>query len=329
MARFCNQCGASIPDDAAFCVNCGSPVNQVSADPAAEGQSPVDTATQPTAQMPAQQATSQSFGQAPTIQTPVIQAPTANNNPLQSGNKKQSLLIIGIVVAVVIIIAAILIGVFVVGGQDSEQNSEPVNTPVAQVDKSSTVMITFNTNGGSAIDQLAVGAGEAITFPADPTRAGYKFDGWYTDPGLTMPVSRPLEIDSDITLYAKWTSDKDTVDAPLTVVGRDGATRNATIHRDGTTGRVFPRSNVEALTDAQIAALSDAERCVAWNEIIASAVGYEFKNSGLKTYFNDYCSWYKPSGGVDNTNNLSKVENENIERLKRATDSWWINLATN
>ena len=113
----------------------------------------------------------------------------------------------------------------------------------------------------------------------------------------------------------------------LTVVGADGTTRSDTIHRQGTSERVFPDSNSRYLTDSEVAALSDAERCIAWNEIIAASNGYAFMNSGLAEYFAG-CSWYYRNPGASAAGNLTDAGSANVELLKAYTSSWWMNLAT-
>jgi len=65
--------------------------------------------------------------------------------------------------------------------------------------------VTFETNGGSAIDSLIVAEGGTMAEPTAPTKAGYTFDGWFTDSDLTTPAVFPLTITADITLYANWT----------------------------------------------------------------------------------------------------------------------------
>ena len=65
--------------------------------------------------------------------------------------------------------------------------------------------VTFNTNGGSDVDSLSVDYGEKVEKPADPTREGYTFAGWYSNEELTMPWDFDTPISDNITLYAKWT----------------------------------------------------------------------------------------------------------------------------
>ena len=65
--------------------------------------------------------------------------------------------------------------------------------------------VTFNTNGGSAISSQAVETRKTAEKPADPTKGGYSFAGWYSDEALTSAFDFSTSITSDITLYAKWT----------------------------------------------------------------------------------------------------------------------------
>ena len=65
--------------------------------------------------------------------------------------------------------------------------------------------VTFNTNGGSDVDSLSVDYGEKVEKPADSTREGYTFDGWYSDKDFKTAWDFNTPITADTTLYAKWT----------------------------------------------------------------------------------------------------------------------------
>jgi uncharacterized repeat protein (TIGR02543 family) len=64
--------------------------------------------------------------------------------------------------------------------------------------------VTFDSQGGSAVDPQTVDSGTTISQPNDPTRAGYSFDGWYTDAACTTAWNFANPVTQDITLYAKW-----------------------------------------------------------------------------------------------------------------------------
>lgn len=65
--------------------------------------------------------------------------------------------------------------------------------------------VTFETNGGSAIEAQLVPEGTFATKPATaPTKEGNLFEGWYTEQTMTNPFDFYTPITKDITLYAKW-----------------------------------------------------------------------------------------------------------------------------
>ena len=64
--------------------------------------------------------------------------------------------------------------------------------------------VNFEDNGGSAVEpELVKIHGKAVK-PADPTRVGHDFVGWYEDAGLTKAYDFNREVVDDITLCAKW-----------------------------------------------------------------------------------------------------------------------------
>ena len=63
--------------------------------------------------------------------------------------------------------------------------------------------VTFNSNGGSAVASVAVIDGGLLGKPADPTRLGYEFKGWYKEDGTEWNFDKDV-VTADITLYAKW-----------------------------------------------------------------------------------------------------------------------------
>ena len=63
--------------------------------------------------------------------------------------------------------------------------------------------VTFNSNGGSDVPGQ-IRANAAATKPADPTRSGYVFAGWYTDEACTAAYDFTQPVTDSVTLYAKW-----------------------------------------------------------------------------------------------------------------------------
>lgn len=67
--------------------------------------------------------------------------------------------------------------------------------------------VTFNSNGGSAVQAMSVAENETIVRPADPAKTGFAFEGWYKDSGLTQKWNFDTDtVNQALTLYAKWTT---------------------------------------------------------------------------------------------------------------------------
>ena len=106
--------------------------------------------------------------------------------------------------------------------------------------------VTFDANGGKLNDDAEVPVyktekitdtkANELTAIHDPTRAGYKFTGWYTKDGTSLNVNEitTKDMTEDITFYAHWVPApkapvchpltlKDGVITSVTVPGKDGA----------------------------------------------------------------------------------------------------------
>ena len=69
--------------------------------------------------------------------------------------------------------------------------------------------VTFNTNGGSAVEsQTGKAYGDKVTKPEDPTKDEAAFEGWFTDEDFTEAWDFDTDTLAwaDTTLYAKWKS---------------------------------------------------------------------------------------------------------------------------
>lgn len=86
----------------------------------------------------------------------------------------------------------------------------------------STYTLTFDTNGGSAIDKITKDSGTTIDLAAyKPTRTGYTFAGWFSDKALTKAVTS-VKLTANTTVYAKWTQNGGTAQNPFVDV-KEGA----------------------------------------------------------------------------------------------------------
>lgn len=66
------------------------------------------------------------------------------------------------------------------------------------------VTVTFDSQGGSEVASQTVTVGTAAARPDDPARSGYSFQGWYTavDGETAWDFADPVQ--TDMTLYARW-----------------------------------------------------------------------------------------------------------------------------
>lgn len=71
-----------------------------------------------------------------------------------------------------------------------------------------TYRVTFNLSYSAPADawiaMAQVESGQTVTKPSDPTRAGYSFDGWYTDAMFTQEYDFSSPVTADLVLRAHW-----------------------------------------------------------------------------------------------------------------------------
>ena len=116
--------------------------------------------------------------------------------------------------------------------------------------------VTFDAKGGELNDDAEVPVYKTekitdtkandLTAIHDPTRAGYKFTGWYTEDGKDSKLFnvKDTAITDDITLYAGWKFDPDALDChQLTVTGG-----TVTVKYDGSDVTSKLNSNTDAAT---------------------------------------------------------------------------------
>ena len=73
------------------------------------------------------------------------------------------------------------------------------------------VVITFEENGGSEVNNIEKVPGSLVGKLPTPVRTGYTFDGWYTDSTCQTLFESKYVPEGGITLYAKWIANTYTV----------------------------------------------------------------------------------------------------------------------
>lgn len=105
----------------------------------------------------------------------------------------------------------------IIGGEDKDSaaaitTAEATSKKYVKIAKAiPEYTIQFETNGGSLILSVKVKEGETISKPADPTKEGYDFKGWYSDKELKTPYAFSTPVQGDLTLYADWAKKQYTV----------------------------------------------------------------------------------------------------------------------
>ena len=84
-------------------------------------------------------------------------------------------------------------------------NSTPTpDVPETPVDRTYTVTFDLNYGSDTRYDVKTVKEGETVGKPANPSRSGYSFIGWYADKSGSSQFDFKKVITSDLTLYAHW-----------------------------------------------------------------------------------------------------------------------------
>ena len=101
----------------------------------------------------------------------------------------------------------------------------------AQAPKVLKVTVNFESNQGTAVDSQLVAVGDKVAKPADPTKEGYTFSGWFTDEDCTKAYDFDAAVDGtqpEFTLYAGW---KAAAPSPVTPgAGDNSSADNSTIN---------------------------------------------------------------------------------------------------
>lgn len=86
-----------------------------------------------------------------------------------------------------------------------------------------TYTVTFETNGGSAVQPVTVDEGDAVAAAPETTLDGYEFGGWYFSADLSDDslVTFPYTPAGNTTLYAKWSKILTAADLYNEVFGED------------------------------------------------------------------------------------------------------------
>ena len=166
----------------------------------------------------------------------------------------------------------------------------------------STWTVTFHNNGGDEIPSIQVPDGQYGSIPS-PTREGYVFASWYTDPELTRYYGGG-RVYSDLDLYAKWFVLVPKVEATVTLPKTGDPVDLSVIFSDAT-HCTSPRSDCVTITEMEDGNFGDEMQ-----------EGDVYK-AGTK-YF--VLIWFSPDTGYD----YSRAQTTAMINGNQAT--WWTSI---
>ena len=183
----------------------------------------------------------------------------------------------------------------------------------------STYTLTFDTNGGSKIDSVSKTSGTTIDLAGYITiRAGYDFDGWYSDAKLTDKVTS-VKLTKNMTVYAKWTENGG--ENPFTDVTEDAYYADAVIWAvgegitSGTTATTF--SPNAACTRAQ--AVTFLWRAAGSPEPESMS---GFADVSADSYYTKAVAWAVENGITKGTSDTTFNPNATCTRAQIVTFLW-------
>ena len=116
-------------------------------------------------------------------------------------------------------------GTTVVYFTDAQAANDYAKESGAQAPEVLKVTVTFDSNEGTAVDSQLVPVGDKVAKPADPTKEGYTFSGWFTDKDCTNAYDFDDPVDGtqpEFTLYAGWKAVPATVEPGTGDNGNNG-----------------------------------------------------------------------------------------------------------
>ncbi|NCA68345.1 MAG: hypothetical protein EOM87_09840, partial [Clostridia bacterium] len=158
------------------------------------------------------------------------------------------------------------------------------------------VTVSYDTVGGTQIDSVIISRGTTVSAPTAPTKSGYSFAGWYTDPQFNTPFDFTNPLTGDITLYAKWNPENHTV----TILNSNENMGNVS----DTSGVLYPYGSEATLT----AIPSSGYSFLGWYDqtetLVSSSSNYIFTmpDSDItltaRWSVNEYTISLNPEGGI-------------------------------
>lgn len=189
--------------------------------------------------------------------------------------------------------------------------------------------VVFVANGGSDVDPQVVNYDGKATKPADPTREGYTFDGWFADKELTQAADFDAAVTANTTFYAKWT-EVVKPDPQPTIVYEDvnssdwfygavmAVTDNGCMNGMVENGKNYFKPN-EATTRAQFVTMLGRCDKVDTNEYKAGDYKFTDITGATADWAGSYIAWASENKIVEGTSATTFEPGKTISRQEMAT----------
>ncbi len=161
--------------------------------------------------------------------------------------------------------------------------------------------VTFDVDGGSAVESVTVTSGEKLTEPTAPTKDGYEFVGWYKE-GMTEKWNFETDTVTDnLTLYALWNEQAATADTYF-----DFTATGETYEIKAKLGQTLPENVVlPAAHDGKAVTSIADEAFVGQSAITSVKIPSSVKSVGARAFRN--CSKLATVSGGDNVENIGSA----------------------
>ena len=98
------------------------------------------------------------------------------------------------------------LGWYEVGSSELYDFSKPISSAVNLKAKWGVIIhrVSFTNPDGSVISYQEINGNELLVQPVDPTKVGYRFDGWYSDAEFLTAYDFTTAVTEELVIYAKW-----------------------------------------------------------------------------------------------------------------------------